>query len=150
MSLSEDLYLPETAKALGITLRHLVTNLTHQDQMPTICYPDVKRPLNSPERYRGRHRLLKREDGTPRCVACMLCATACPAVCIHIVAEESPTKTIEKRPMKFEIDMLRCVFCGLCVEACPCDAIRMDTGKYEMADYSRKSMIFDMDMLLNH
>lgn len=59
-----------------------------------------------------------------------MCATACPADCIHIEAGEHPNLAYEKYPTVFEIDLLRCVMCGFCVDACPKDAIWM-TKDYE-------------------
>jgi NADH-quinone oxidoreductase subunit I len=122
-------YLPEVFRGLGVTLRHLFQNLLQSNKtrpQQTVLYPEQTRTY--PARYRGQHRLLQRADGSPRCVACYMCSTACPAYCIHIVAAESNDPNVEKYPAAFEIDMLRCVFCGLCVEACPEDAIRMDSG----------------------
>jgi NADH-quinone oxidoreductase subunit I len=140
-------FLAATAKGLGVTLKHFARNLflpmkklatraepgapaeeRLRSDIETIQYPEEK--VTYPERFRGLHRLMKRDDGAVRCVACMCCPTVCPAHCITIVPEESEHAGIEKRPAVFEIDELRCVVCGLCVEACPCDAIRMDTGEH--------------------
>ncbi len=148
MSFSEKTYLVEVVQGLAVTLGHLIRNLKDPGQeLPTVQYPEEERPL--PSRYRGLHRLTKRENGDPRCVACMLCQTACPSDCIHIEEGEHPDPSIEKWPEEFFIDELRCVFCGLCVEACPEDAIRMDTGVYELAAEERTDFIFDKERLLD-
>jgi NADH-quinone oxidoreductase subunit I len=146
-SLARSIYIVEVVKGLAVTMRHLIHNLFHQSKMPTLSYPELRRRLG--ERFRGRHRLMKREDGAPKCVACMCCETACPAKCISIVAAQHPDPAIEKYPVRFDINIMRCVFCGLCVEACPVDAIRMDTGKYELADSSRDRLVYDLEHLLN-
>ena len=142
--LAQSIYLLEIAKGLGITMRHFVQNLLHRRAMPTISYPEERRPYS--QIFRGAHKINLREDGTPKCVACMMCATVCPAECITIVAEASPNPAIEKRPKSFEIDAMRCVMCGFCVDACPCDAIIM-TGEYELAQYSREACVWDLDFL---
>jgi NADH-quinone oxidoreductase subunit I len=121
----ERTFLPAVLKGLGITARHFFQNLFARKDTVTVEYPEERFPY--PERYRGVHRLMLRDDGSVRCVACMLCPTVCPAHCITIHPGERPDSN-EKFPVVFEIDELRCVVCGLCVEACPCDAIRMDTG----------------------
>jgi NADH-quinone oxidoreductase subunit I len=117
----------------------------------TISYPEQKRPY--PERFRGVHRLTQREDGSPRCVACLCCSTACPAQCIHIeagdYAADETRQGYEKYPKRFVIDELRCIFCGYCVEACPCDAIRMDTGIHPAPYDSRDQFIYEKDLLLS-
>jgi NADH-quinone oxidoreductase subunit I len=113
--------------------------------MMTVNWPEEKKFI--PVTHRSEHRLMVREDGSIRCTACMLCATVCPAVCIHIEATEGNIPEKEKYPTKFTIDLLRCVYCGYCVEACPCDAIRMDTGKLVEAHYKREDFIKDIDYL---
>ncbi len=129
LSLMERVYLPEVVKGMFLTLGHLLHNLTHMKDLPIISYPEVKRVYS--ERFRGRHILTTREDGTTRCVACYMCSTACPAECITIEAGED-ARTREKFPVRYDIDLLRCIFCGYCVDACPEDAIYM-TRDYEMA-----------------
>jgi NADH-quinone oxidoreductase subunit I len=141
-SMYERMYLPEIVRGLGITFRHLFHNLFGSRKtrpLQTVRYPEEQRLY--PMRYRGQHRLLPRADGSPRCVACYMCSTACPAYCIHIIAAESADPQIEKYPAAFEIDMLRCINCGLCVEACPEDAIRMDTGIHTPPFLSRDDAV---------
>ena len=140
------LYLPEILRGMAVTTRHFFANLLGQRYTVTQQYPE--QPTHVSERYRGRHRLMRKEDGSPRCTSCMLCATSCPALCIHIVAGEHEDPTVEKFPASFMIDGLRCVFCGLCVEACPCDAIRMDTGVFALAAYDRKDFLYPRNLLL--
>jgi NADH-quinone oxidoreductase subunit I len=144
----ESFYLVEVLKGLAITMRHLLYNMFHASSMPTLEYPDVK-PEHGPW-LRGRHRLMKREDGSPRCVACQMCSTICPADCITILAQDDERPDVEKAPESFEINLLRCVYCALCVEACPCDAIRMDTGIFELAADSREAFVVDKEFLLNN
>lgn len=147
-SFLESIYFVEILKGLAVTGKHLVKNIFATDDMPTMQYPEEKRVYS--DRFRGRHRLMQRDDGTPRCVACQMCSTYCPADCIEIIGAEHPDPKIEKYPLTFDIDLLRCVYCGLCEEACPCDAIRLDTGIYEIAADSREKFVVDKDFLLNN
>ncbi len=140
-NLLERIYIVEIIKGLIITARHFFRNITDINRVPTIRYPEEFRPLQGAGLERSRHRLKKRPDGKPKCVACYLCATACPAYCIHIEAGEYPEDPIEKYPVRFDIDLSRCVFCGLCVEACPEDAIAMDTGIIPGGSYERYKKI---------
>jgi NADH-quinone oxidoreductase subunit I len=157
-------YFPEIVKGMGVTMRHFFKNTKElmlgqkadpvveglNEGITTISYPEEKRPY--PSRFRGLHRLTLRDDGSPRCVACLCCSTACPAQCIHIAPAEYPEgdsrRGYERFPETFVIDELRCIFCGFCVEACPCDAIRMDTGKHATPYDSRDQFIYEKDLLM--
>ena len=144
MSFAERLYLP-LLSGLMVTIRHFFLNIFKIRKRVTIQYPEERREYS--HRYRGHHILTTRPDGSTRCVACFLCATACPAECIHIEAGESPDVNVEKYPVVYEIDMLRCVFCGYCVDACPEEAIIM-SNNYDMAFYSRsQSIVGKVDLL---
>jgi NADH-quinone oxidoreductase subunit I len=147
MSLAERLFLPEILRGLWTTNRHFWRQVWHPGKGTTLRYPEASRPLST--RWRGLHRLMHRADGSARCVACMLCATHCPAHCMTIVAGEHPDPTIEKVAVRFEIDLLKCIYCGFCVEACPCDAIRMDTGTLAAPVEDRASAIITLPELLS-
>lgn len=147
LPISQRVYLLAIAKGMMITAKHFFRNLLRPGQLPTIEYPEKRR--NYSKRFRGLHILTVKESGDVRCTACMLCATACPADCIHITAGEHPNPKTEKFPVEFNIDMLRCVFCGMCEEACPVDAIRMGPT-YELASFDRSDFIYTKQDLLRH
>lgn len=147
-------FLPEVFKGLGTTLKHLATSIGRGKRSKTMYYPEERRedmPLEDGGLYRptfrGVHRLNRDEEGRVKCVACFMCATACPANCIHIEGAESPWDDREKYPIKFDIDELRCIYCGMCEEACPVDAIEL-TPTYDLVGLSRQEMIFDREKLL--
>jgi len=148
MLLNKDLYqhhgyLKGLYLALKITLINLLRNLFKKERL-TLNYPEEKYQYS--DRFKGLHILTIKEDGSLRCTSCMLCATNCPAQCIHIVASNHDDPSVEKAPVSFEIELLRCVFCGFCAEACPVDAIRLG-GEYELAGHFERDWIVDQHFL---
>src|SRR5690349_15457772 len=104
-------------------------------------------------RYRGQHLLHVDELGREKCVACYLCAAACPSECIYIVAADDPRPpeerigVDERYAVVYNIDYGRCIFCGYCVEACPKDAITHGYN-FELSVYSRADLLKTKDDLL--
>jgi len=124
------------AKGMGVTFREMMS--------PTVTenYPDE--PPKFEERFRGVHVLQRDENGLEKCVACFLCAAACPSNCIYIEAAEN-TDTVrisggERYAKVYNIDYNRCIFCGYCVEACPTDAITHGHG-FEVSSYNTSTLI---------
>src|SRR6218665_3792360 len=144
LSLLESTYLPSLAQGLGITLKHFFS------KKATIRYPEQKRYLGPV--FRGHHILKRDEKGRERCTACGLCAVACPAEAISMVAAErvkgeEHLYREEKYAAAYEINMLRCIFCGLCEEACPKEAIFL-TDRLVDTEYKRGSFIYGKDKLV--
>ena len=139
-------------RVFGETLRGLKTTLGRVVEGPvTLEYPEQKTPVYP--RFRGRHKLHRFDDsGLEKCVGCSLCAAACPAECIRVVAaENTPDNQVsagERYAAVYEINMTRCIFCGYCEVACPFDAITMGHD-YELSDYTRSDLIFTKEMLLD-
>ena len=138
----EQLYLPAIVDGLKTTLGHMFS------QKITEQYPEQEPKL--PRELPRRPPAEPRREGRVKCVACYMCATACPAHCIDIVAAPAPPECAdrEKYPETFVIDELRCIYCGMCEEACPVDAIELTT-LYDLTGLSREEMIFDKEKLLS-
>ncbi len=154
LSVADSFFLPEVFKGLGTTLKHMAGSIGRGKRNKVMSYPEERRedlPVEEGGLYhanfRGVHRLNRDEDGRVKCVACFMCATACPANCIHIVGEESPWDDREKYPAQFDLDELRCIYCGMCEEACPVDAIEL-THTYDIVGQTRQEMVFDKEKLL--
>jgi NADH-quinone oxidoreductase subunit I len=109
----------------------------------TVEYPDQK-PALFP-RYRGRIVLTRDPDGEERCVACNLCAVACPVDCIAL--QKAEDENGRWYPEFFRINFSRCIMCGFCEEACPTYAIQL-TPDFEMSEYDRQNMVYEKQHLL--
>jgi NADH-quinone oxidoreductase subunit I len=109
----------------------------------TVQYPEERPYL--PPRYRGRIILSRDPDGEERCVACYLCAVACPVDCIAL--QKTEDENGRWRPEFFRINFSRCIFCGLCEEACPTFAIQL-TPDFEMSEYHRSNLVYEKEDLL--
>jgi NADH-quinone oxidoreductase subunit I len=87
--------------------------------------------------------LTRDPDGEERCVACNLCAVACPVDCIALQKAEGEHGRCY--PEFFRINFSGCIFCGFCEEACPIYAIQL-TPDFEMSEYERKNGVLPVDV----
>ena len=145
MTFAERIYLPAIVGGMGTTLKHFFSKKV------TIRYPEEKRYLGPV--FRGHHILKRDEEGAERCTACGLCAVACPAEAISMVADErkkgeEQLYREEKYASVYEINMLRCIFCGLCEEACPKQAIYLQHDKMVPVFEDRSEVIFGKNKLV--
>ena len=144
MTFIEKLYLPAIFNGMMITMKHIFKRKI------TIKYPEEVRVF-APV-YRGQHVLKRDEQGRENCTACGLCAVACPAEAITMVAAERKKGEEnlyreEKYASTYEINMLRCIFCGLCEEACPKEAIFL-TDRIVPTEFERADFIYGKDKLV--
>jgi NADH-quinone oxidoreductase subunit I len=144
MTFMERIYLPAIFKGMAITLKHFFKKKV------TINYPEQTREFSKV--YRGKHVLKRDEEGRERCTACGLCAVACPAEAITMIAaERKPGEEHlyreEKYAEVYEINMLRCIFCGDCEEACPKEAIFL-TDRIVESEYERLPFIYGKSLLV--
>lgn len=109
----------------------------------TLRYPEDRPSI--PPRWRGRIILSRDPDGGERCVACYLCAVACPVDCIALQATEDEYG--RRYPRFFRVNFSRCIYCGYCEEACPTYAIQL-TPDFEQSEYLRRNMIYEKEDLL--
>ncbi len=126
-------------KGLRVTFKY-----QHPKEIYTEQYP-LERPQIA-ERYRGLPRMNVNPDtGETLCIACDLCAKACPE---HLIVVESERDPVTKRKVltNYTYDISRCMFCGLCEEACSTDALELSQD-YEIATYSRENLVLDRKRL---
>ena len=132
-------FLVDLIQGLGVTFRYQDPREIYTEQYP------LERPQVA-ERYRGAPRLNVNPDTDETlCIACDLCALACPENLI-VVSSERNEKTRRKELTNFTYDLSRCMFCGLCEDACPVDALEL-TQDFELANYTREGMIWDRQTL---
>jgi NADH-quinone oxidoreductase subunit I len=133
------IFLVDLVEGLMVTFRYQPPKHIVTEQYP------AERPKVA-ERYRGAPRLnINPETGETLCIACDLCALACPEKLI-VVSSRRDEKTRRKVLTDFTYDVSRCMFCGLCEDACPVDALEL-TQDFELAAYSREGAIWDRQML---
>lgn len=133
------IFLVDLIEGLWVTFRSQPPSKIETEQYP------AERPKIA-ERYRGAPRLnVNPETGETLCIACNLCALACPEHLI-VVGSVRNEKTRRKELTTFTFDTSRCMFCGLCEDACVTSCLEL-TQDFELAGYAREGQIWDRQML---
>ncbi len=126
-------------QGMSVTFRYQDPKEVYTEQYP------LERPQVA-ERYRGLPRLnVNPETGETLCIACDLCALACPEHLIVVKSERNP-QTRRKEVTSWTVDVSRCMFCGLCEEACSTDCLELSQD-FEFAVYDRGHFILDQKRL---
>jgi NADH-quinone oxidoreductase subunit I len=111
----------------------------------TVQYPDV--PPTLQPRYRGFHYY-----EIEKCIACELCAKACPVDCISVVKtaarkmDKASGVAVGGAMVRYAINYQTCMFCALCTYPCPTDCIHMGSI-HDMSAYDRRSMVVEFTEL---
>ncbi len=146
-SFLKKIFMVDLLQGLWVTLRYdlaVGARVGKPKELYTEQYP-LERPQVA-ERYRGAPRLnIDPESAETLCIACNLCALACPENLI-VVGSTRDEKTRRKVLTTFTYDLSRCMFCGLCEDACPVDALEL-TQDFELANYTREAAIWDRQAL---
>jgi NADH-quinone oxidoreductase subunit I len=120
---------------LSVTTKYFLRMKTNTQQ-----YPEERLPL--PARSRSMIKLIyDGEKDQFNCVACMMCAKACPNSCIKLEGVRDAGG--KRRVTTFKLDFSTCIFCGYCVEACGFDALTFVSEEYENSVYRRGSLLQD-------
>lgn len=123
----------DLCKGLAVTFKYQSPKEIYTEQYP------LQRPTIA-ERYRGLPRLNVNPDtGESLCIACDLCALACPEHLISVKSERDP-KTKKKVVITWTYDTSRCMFCGICEDSCPTDCLELSQD-FEFATHSRDFII---------
>lgn len=130
-----------------------ITGRFSVDKQVTVHYPRETVPDEDLVKYRGHIELVgkPKSPAKPKCIACMMCVTACPSKCITVVKAKAPKPSEEelkamkeaeergekvqkpkapKEPAKFICDYSLCSLCGSCVENCPVGSLRYSENVY--------------------
>src|SRR5260370_9090238 len=130
-------FMVDLLKGLQLTLKYNIGAITDKDSVGgkgiyTEQYPKV-RPDVAP-RFHGAPRLnMDPETHDTLCIACNLCAIACPEDCIDVLAMDveiivagKPRK--KKRLDEFFFYTSRFMFCALFPETCPPSCFALSQG----------------------
>ncbi len=113
----------------------------HPSEIITQQYPENRKELNLPARFRGEVVMPHDEQNEHACTGCTACELACPNGTIKIITRFDITPEGKKKKAidTFIYHLELCTMCNLCIEACPTDAIKM-AQNFEHSVYDRSRL----------
>lgn len=115
---------------------------SHPSTWVTRQYPENRKTLKLPERFRAQLRLKYNDKGEHNCTGCKICDVQCPNASIKVIdmRGESGKKEIDRFIWRMDI----CTFCNICVMVCPFDALEM-VNDFEASVYDRRLLTYQLN-----
>lgn len=129
-------------RALAIGMRLTGSYFVRPGKILTQQYPENRKKLYIPERFRGEVVLPHNENNEHKCTGCTLCEIACPNGSIKIIVKDvvKPDGKAGKAIDQWVYNLGMCTMCAQCVEACPKNAIVMENS-FEHSVYNRQLLV---------
>ena len=129
-------------KGMEVTGKELFTKKVTEQ------YPENRKELKIPERFRATLQFIYDEEGYHKCIACKTCERNCPNGTIQIITRmvDQPNGKKKMKLDKYMYDLGSCTFCGLCVNTCPTDAIEF-SNDFEQAVFRREALLKQLNYL---
>lgn len=121
---------------MGVTGKEFVTpKITEQ-------YPENRKTLQIPDRFRAELTLKYDAEGHHKCIACGICQMNCPNGTIKLTTKmvDLPDGKKKRKLDKYMYDLGSCTFCMLCVTTCPQDALEF-SNDFEQAVFERDKLV---------
>ncbi len=139
----ESNYFSSFFKGLGSLLKGMsVTGKYFFSRKITQQYPENRKTLEIPERFRATLSLIYDEEGNHKCIACGICQNNCPNGTITIISKKIETEDGKTKRVldRYLYDLGSCSFCQMCVSTCPNKAIEFKND-FEQAVFSRQALV---------
>lgn len=107
-------------------------------------YPEDRKTVHVPERFRAILTLKYDDEGRHKCIACGMCERSCPNGTIKIISKmvDTPDGKKKKKLDKYIYDLGSCTFCQLCVTNCPVPGKAIEfSNDFEQAVFTREKLV---------
>jgi NADH-quinone oxidoreductase subunit I len=104
-------------------------------------YPENRKKLKIPERFRGELLMSHNEKNEHKCTGCGICELNCPNGTIEVIINNVVNEEGKKKRVldKYIYHLGMCTFCSLCVKVCPSQAIHWGQD-FEQAVFDKQKL----------